>query len=89
MREKTDDCEISPQGSGRRDDEVNERDVPLFSSIETSFFLRERCSIARSKQREREMRTTTDLDQKKDDAFVCMYSARDIIMANENEKVAV
>jgi hypothetical protein len=53
LERKKDDCEISPEGSGRRDDGVNERDVPLFSSIETSFFLRERCSIARSKQRER------------------------------------
>ena len=45
--------------------------------------------LARSFETEREMRTTKDLDQKKDDAFVCMYYARDIIMANENEKVAV
>ena len=33
LREKTDEWEISPEGSGRRDDDVNERDVPLFSSI--------------------------------------------------------
>jgi hypothetical protein len=45
--------------------------------------------LDRSLETGREIRTTKDLDQKKDDAFVCMYSARDIIMANENEKVAV